>query len=65
MNDFSVTSPYTGFLADRTYLQMKLLDTENTDKVMLERLGRYVKYMDYLFNKTYPYQSVNNTEFKK
>ena len=65
MNDFSVTSPYTGFLADRTYLQMKLLDTKNTDEVMLERLGRYVKYMDYLFNKTYPYQSANNMEFKK
>jgi hypothetical protein len=64
-NKFSVTSPYTGFLADRTFLQMKLFEAEETDKNMFERLGRYLKYMDYIYTKTWPYQEITNTEFKK
>lgn len=64
MDEFTVTGPYTGFLADRTYIQMRLLNEDEKDKVLLERLGRYVQYMDYLYNKTHSKQSITNSEFK-
>ena len=62
--DFNIASHYTGLKADLVALIMMKSD-ENLTEDQRKRLSRYLEYTEYLLNKTYFFQSVNNKDLQK
>ena len=61
--DFNIASHYTGLKADLIHLTM-MKSAENLTENQKERLSRYLEYTEYLLNKTYFLQSINNKDLK-
>lgn len=63
MTKFTIASNYTGLQAD--FIVLKMLETdEKLTENERKRLSRFLKYAEYLLNKTYWYQSMSNKDLE-
>lgn len=63
MPPLTIAPHYTCLKADLLVVKM-LATSEKLNKKEKERLSRFLKYTEYLLNKTYWYQSVKNKDLE-